>query len=45
MLFGTAIDDTVSYAYDAEGRHSALGVQKPDGSVDQTGYVYDALRV
>ena len=36
-------NDTVSYAYDAEGRRSALGVQKPDGSVDQTGYVYDAL--
>ena len=36
-------NDTVSYAYDAEGRRSALGVQKPDGTVDQTGYVYDAL--
>ena len=36
-------NDTVSYAYDSEGRRSALGVQKPDGSLDQTGYVYDAL--
>ena len=36
-------NDTVNYTYDAEGRRSALGVQKPDGSLDVTGYVYDAL--
>ena len=36
-------NDTVNYAYDSEGRRSALGVQKPDGSLDTTGYVYDAL--
>ena len=36
-------NDTVSYAYDSEGRRSALGVQKPDGSVNQAGYVYDTL--
>ena len=36
-------NDTVNYAYDAEGRRSALGVQKPDGTLDVTGYVYDAL--
>ena len=27
-------NDTVNYAYDAEGRRSALGVQKPDGTLD-----------
>ena len=36
-------NDTVNYAYDAEGRRSALGVQKPDGTLDTTGYLYDAL--
>ena len=36
-------NDTVNYAYDSEGRRSALGVQKPDGTLDTTGYVYDAL--
>ena len=36
-------NDTVNYTYDAEGRRSVLSMQKPDGTIDQTGYVYDAL--
>ncbi len=36
-------NDTLSYAYDAEGRRQSLNVQKPNGTNDSTGYGYDGL--